>query len=269
MAEENAVAEGSGKFLTNKVGPLPLWVWLVAAVGIYWYLHKQQAGANAAAGGATIDPATGYAYGSAQDAQALQSLADQGTAPAGSSGSSGGTQAGGYTDNNAWGLAAVNYLVGLGVDPTTANQAVQNYLSSQTLTTAQQGDVNLAIQALGPPPTLPGPVATNPTPVTTPAGGGSGTGTGVTTPTVSHGKVDSVTNNTAVVSWQGTGASSWAVQIVGPGPLNGRKGTVNIPQASYSGLEAGHHYEVTVQPLISGKPAGTPGTIDILTTKGK
>jgi hypothetical protein len=73
--------------------------------------------------------------------------------------------------------------VGLGIDATTANQAVQNYLSSQPLTTAEQGDVNLAIQSLGPPPSLPGPVATNPSPITTP--GGSTTTTTSGTPTTS------------------------------------------------------------------------------------
>lgn len=273
MAEGDAVAEGTSgglKFLTQKVGPLPLGVWIIAAVGIWWYLNRKNSGTAA-----TIDPATGFPAGSPQDQQALQSLADQGST-AGSSGSEPSGPTGGYADNEAWGRAAINYLVGLGIDPTTANQAVQNYLSSQVLTSAQQGDVNLAIQALGPPPNLPGPVATNPPPVTTPpggGGGGSGGGGGgkppVTTPTVRNGKVDSVTNNTAVVSWQGTGASSWSTQIVGPGPINGRKGTVRIPQATYTGLEAGHDYTVTVQPLVSGKPAGTPGTIDIRTKGGK
>jgi hypothetical protein len=34
---------------------------------------------------------------------------------------------------------------------------------------------------------------------------------------------------------------------------HGHSATVRTPQATYSGLEAGHHYEVTVQPLLPGK----------------
>jgi hypothetical protein len=98
-------------------------------------------------------------------------------------------------------------------------------------------------------------------------GGGTSTATAAA-PTVSAGHVVSVKNNTAVVAWTGTGASQWKVQIVGPGAINGRTNTVGIPQASYSGLEAGHNYTVTVQPLVGGKPAGTPGQITFKTTTG-
>lgn len=178
-------AKGSLDFLTQKVGPLPLWVWLGAGVGIWYYFQRQQSASSSASQAAneqtdpagnigTIDPATGYVYGTPEDLAALAAN-NAGTTGTGSAGSSGTSGAQTYADNNAWGIAAVNYLVGLGIDAATANQAVQQYLSSQPLTTAQQGDVNLAIQALGPPPSLPGPTSTNPNPVTTP-------GTGTTPP---------------------------------------------------------------------------------------
>jgi hypothetical protein len=99
------------------------------------------------------------------------------------------------------------------------------------------------------------------------SGGGTSTAT-ATAPTVSGGHVVSVNNNRAVVAWTGTGASQWKVQIVGPGAINGHTATVGIPQASYSGLEAGHTYTVTVQPLVGGRPAGTPGQIVLKTTTG-
>jgi len=98
--------------------------------------------------------------------------------------------------------------------------------------------------------------------------GGGGTSTATAAPTVSGGHVVSVNNNRAVVAWTGSGASQWKVQIVGPGAINGHTSTVGIPQASYSGLEAGHTYTVTVQPLVGGKPDGTPGQIVFKTTTG-
>lgn len=175
-------AKGGLDFLKQKVGPLPVGVWLLAGIGIWWYLQRQQKSAAPASTAAnqetdpagnvgSIDPATGYVYGSPEDVAALAAN-NAGTAGAGPASSSSTPGAQSYADNNAWGIAAVNYLVGLGIDAATANQAVQLFLSSQPLTTAQQGDVNLAIQALGPPPTLPGPVSSNPPPVTTPPGGG-------------------------------------------------------------------------------------------------
>jgi len=184
MADTDSAAKGLD-FLKQKVGPLPLGVWLIAGVGVWWYMQRKQAAAASAsavpnqqtdpAGNiGTIDPATGYVYGTPEDTAALaaNNAGTTGTGSAGTSATSGGQT---YADNNAWGIAAINYLVGLGIDAATANQAVQNYLSSQPLTTAQQGDVNLAIQALGPPPSLPGPVATNPPPVVQPPGPGGGT----------------------------------------------------------------------------------------------
>jgi hypothetical protein len=283
------------EFLKQKVGPLPLFVWLGAGGAIWWYLQTKQSATTSASQAAnlqtdpagnigTIDPATGYVYGTPEDLAALAANnAGTSSSTTGAS-SSATTGAQTYADNNAWGEAAISYLVGLGIDGTTANQAVENYLTSQPLTSAQQGDVNLAITALGPPPTLPGPVSTNPTPVATNTGSSSGgttttsssTPTGTTTssststasatPTLSGGHVVSVTNNTAVIAWTMTGTSTAKVTISGPGKIDGQSNTVTIPQATYSGLEAGHTYDVTVQPLVNGQPAGKSGVITIKTT---
>lgn len=190
-AEDEAVTQGAQGakntfgFLSKKVGPLPLGVWLVAAVVIWWYFAKKNSAstAGASAGGqtdpagnvGTIDPATGYVYGTSEDQAALGQNSADDTSSINSGGT--GTTAGQYPDNNSWARAAINYLVGIGVDPTQANQAVENYITSQTLTTQEQGDVNLAIQGLGAPPDLPGPASTNPGQVVTPPGGGSGTST--------------------------------------------------------------------------------------------
>jgi len=182
-------SKNSLAFLTQKVGPLPLWVWLAAGGALWWYFQNKQSTATAAAANqqtdpagniGSIDPASGYVYGTPEDLAAL--AANNAGTGGGTAGQNATTGAQTYADNNAWGIAAVNYLVGLGIDGTTANQAVQNYLSSQPLTTAEQGDVNLAITALGAPPSLPGPVSTSPTPVTTPGGTTTGTPVSVAVP---------------------------------------------------------------------------------------
>jgi hypothetical protein len=91
---------------------------------------------------------------------------------------------------------------------------------------------------------------------------------GTAAPVLCCGHVVSVNNNEAVVTWDSTvEPGTWKVTIVGPGPINGRTNTVGIPQASYSGLEAGHTYTVTVQQLDSnGGPWGASGQIVFVTT---
>lgn len=188
MAEAEAtahVAKTAGKgfgALGQKVGPLPLYAWVGAFIVIWWYFQKKGSAStpsgqatDPAGNTGTIDPSTGFVYGSPQDQAALagQSVGaggGDGSPTSGTSGPGGSTIGGNYPDNQSWGRAAINYLVGLGVDPTASNEAIQQYLSSQSLTPSQQGEVNLAIQALGAPPTPPGPVGVTPPPVVTPPG---------------------------------------------------------------------------------------------------
>lgn len=200
-------ASQAGSFLTHKLGPLPMWAWIAAGVvGYLYYENRKTASTTATAATnqqtdpagniGSIDPATGYVYGTPED---LAALAANNAGTSSDSGSAGqGATTGGqmYADNNSWGIAAVNFLVGLGVDATTANQAIQLYLTSQPLTTAQQADVNLAIAKLGPPPSLPGPTTSNPPPVTTPPGG---------TTTVTVPKVTGLTASAAVTALTAVG----------------------------------------------------------------
>lgn len=265
MADADSVTKGAGNFLARKVGPLPLGIWLVAAAGIYYYYSRKQAGAAAGTGTSTpgsqtdpagnvgyIDPSTGYVYGSPEDTAALQQASQNSTSGSGASTSSSvGTT---YDTNDAWGRAAVNYLVGLGVDATTANQAITLYLSSQPLTANQQADVNLAIQALGAPPSLPGPANSNPPPVTTPPGGGSGGGGGGSggggggggTVTVPNVKGKSVSAADAAITAAGLvpGAHSTQTgtvngQTPGPGAKVAKGSTVDLSVAASSGGSGG------------------------------
>lgn len=256
MAETVDATEGGKKgldFLKHKVGPLPVAVWLVIGVGLILYFKSKQAGSASAsaipnqqtdpAGNVgSIDPATGYVYGTPEDTAALAAN-NAGTGDTGSSGqtsTSGGQK---YADNNTWGIAAINYLVGLGIDATSANQAITLYLSSQPLTTTQQGDVNLAIQALGSPPSLPGPVTGNPPPVTTPPGTGGGD-------TVTVPKVTGMTASAAKTALEAVGlkAGSWGAnggtQIVnsqtpGAGAKVAKGSTVDLGLAKPTGNGGG------------------------------
>lgn len=185
MAEAEPQADSVKSFMEfakKKVGPLPAGVWLVLLAGLVWYYQRQRAGTSAAtstpganqqtdpAGNVgSIDPATGYVYGTPEDKAALAANnADTGS----TDGSGSSTVAGTYADNQAWASAAINYLVGIGIDPTAANSAIEQFLASQPLTTQQQADVNSAIQRLGAPPSPPQP-GTAPSPIVTPPSAGT------------------------------------------------------------------------------------------------
>lgn len=177
MAEEQA-AKGGFDLVKTKLGPLPVGAWALIVGVVFYLVLRQQKTAKAGTGTATdaagnqgaIDPATGFVYGSPEDLASMHGVIGGGSG-GGTSGESGAPSTGAktYATNADWGRAAVNYLVGLGIDATVATQSIGQYLSSQTLSDTQQGNVNLAIQALGPPPQLPPPSQTNPNPVGTTA----------------------------------------------------------------------------------------------------
>jgi hypothetical protein len=114
MAEAPAGTKGKGlEFLKQKVGPLPLGVWLLGGLGAWYYFQRQQAASSTSAtpaGTATdpagntgiIDPLTGYVYDSPQDIAALQQqAADQAALSGATSGTAGGTSGGGTSGGGA------------------------------------------------------------------------------------------------------------------------------------------------------------------------
>lgn len=135
MAEpEPSGGSDSFGFLTHKVGPLQVWMWALIAVGAYyWYTH--------------------YGPGSSSTA----------TAPVATSADSGDSTpqpfyTGSQFKNNAqWEAAAVSYLTAESVPPTEASTALYNYLHGKPLNSQQQRDVNLAVEGIGPPPSIPPP----------------------------------------------------------------------------------------------------------------
>ena len=171
---------------------------LVAAGGILLYSYsrakKQSAAATAATAGANtgIDPATGYAYGSAEDAAALTAQSSY-ISPAGGGGSGSGTPSGAYpsgsfTSNAQWVQAVIQYgeQQGLLVDSGVGmSAALGRYISGEAVPPDQQALIDQAIAWQGYPPvagTNGYPPHVNTAPVVTPPTGGSGGGGGTTGP---------------------------------------------------------------------------------------
>lgn len=71
--------------------------------------------------------------------------------------------------------------------------------------------------------------------------------------------------NGATITWKSSKAADFKVTLSGPGPENGRTGTVTVPKAVFSGLEHGHTYSVKVQVLYDGQPAGKAGVVSFVT----
>jgi hypothetical protein len=235
--------------------------------------------ADPAGSAGTVDPATGYAYGSAEDQAAL---AAQGTAaPYDTSGLGtglggyyyglgGSTQAvppgpGNFADNAEWSQYALAYMTGtLNADPSAAGAALGAYLGGQPVTSGQRVLVEEAIAVAGHPPQA-GPGGYPPgIRLQAPHHGGPQPGG---EPRVWDARAVSVSRNRAEVAWKASGATSFRVTLHGPGRENGRTGTVRITRASYGGLEAGRAYEVTIEPLKAGRPSGSPATVTFTTRR--
>lgn len=260
-APEAKVPEGGGikAALGKKLGPLPAGVWIVIAVVIFYYVSKRQKGGaggqetDSAGNVGTIDPQTGYVYGSPEDRAALGSAAS-GLGTDTDTGTGGSTVSGGYADNNAWAVAAINYLVSIGVDAVSANAAITQFLASQKLTPQQQGEVNLAIQRIGPPPSPPEPGGSPPPIVTPPSSStyASNPPTGFTT--------TSVTASAVGLKWNAaTNAASYTVRWgTYPNALTGST-TVSTTAATAHGLKAGtlYHFSVQANPAKTGAPSAT------------
>lgn len=274
MAEEEAVSSTAGgamEFLKKKAGPFPVIVWLVLLGGAYLYLKNRSSSSTSAANAATganqqtdpagnvgsIDPATGYVYGTPED-QAAQAANDSSTGTGTSTGSTGSsTVAGNYADNNAWAEAAINYLVGIGIDPTSANSAIEQYLASQSLTTQQQADVNEAIQRIGAPPSPPQP-GTSPSPIVSPPSVGTAYATNPPTgltvsskaPTTIGLKWNSTVNATGYTISYGTtaAANTWSTTA------SGTSTSVTIGNLKASTL---YYFRVQATPAQSGAGAAT------------
>lgn len=133
----------------------------VLIFGIVWYRSKKNASASAAAGANTgVNPATGYPYGSAEDAAALAAQAAYIT-PTGGGGGGGsgafpsGGVGGAYVSNQQWSQAVIEYMTahGLVSDASALSEALGKYLTGQPVITAPMRSlIEQAIALSGFPP---------------------------------------------------------------------------------------------------------------------
>lgn len=153
-------------------------------LGIVWYRQKQLDANAVVIPEAEINPATGFPYGSAEDAEALTQQAGYISPPAtgGNTGGGSGYPSNiGYVNNGQWTQAVVDYMVGNGLveDPAQLSAALGRYISGAY---ASGNDISLiqqAIAAQGYPPVAspngypPSINTTNPTPGNPPPTGGT------------------------------------------------------------------------------------------------
>src|SRR5215469_6758719 len=154
----------------------------VGVIGIIFVIRRRNASSSAPSTGSTaagtstdpagnvgtIDPATGYVYGSAEDQQALagSGAGAYNTSGLGSGGlggyyyGPGGSTPqtppgpGNFADNAEWAQYAENYMIGtLNADAATVGNALGKYITGQPVDSTMQGIIEEAIAIAGMPPT--------------------------------------------------------------------------------------------------------------------
>lgn len=252
---EDAPAKAAGKglgFLGQKAGPLPIGVWLLAAAVIWWYTQKKTAGPGGTPGttGYATDPAgnvgvlnpeTGYVYGSPSDQAAIQANWGPSQEPAAATG---------FANDADWGNAALNFLLSMSIDPTTASAAISAYLAGQQLTADQQKLINEAIQSIGAPPKLPSTASTPTTPPPVPAPTGTGQVSRFPAPTGA--KVAGVTASSVSLQWNDTPGKDDAGKTVYPQSYTVRIWQLNNVVASETSVTAPNTRGTLTQTTVAG-----------------
>jgi hypothetical protein len=147
---------GSGKpsGLATKVGPFPLWVYMVVIIAaVYIYEKKKKAAATTPAAPSASGGTPG-GYGSAANG----APGDLGTGVSGPQTMleyALAANAGQATTNPQWEANAESVLVGQGYPYVQIQSALNQYLSGGVLSSIQQEIVNAAILAVGQPPSPP------------------------------------------------------------------------------------------------------------------
>lgn len=130
----------------------------VVIIGVVWYRSRAQSTDTSTAVDSAIDPATGYPYGSAEDNAALQAQAayqSSGNLGGSSDAYTGGQQPQGFASNDAWKVAADDYLINtVGLDGPAVSQALGKYLTGDDVVAggAEDNYIRQAIASKGYPP---------------------------------------------------------------------------------------------------------------------
>lgn len=257
-------------------------VFLLLLIVFYRQKKAHQAAATASAGANTgIDPATGFPYGSAEDAAAL---ANQGSyinptqpfAPGGG-GSGGGyptanTGPGNFTNNAQWAQYAEQYMYSNGqiTDLGPLSNAIGKYLAGQSTSADEHSLVNQAIAVAGYPPVA-GPNGMPPSFNTSPPGNTGGSGklpavTGIWGGSGMFNRVNGqLVNNYIDVGWNAV-AGAVKYHLKEHSAFGGREWDTTETSVHETGLTAPNadHY-VTVWAVDSAGRQGEPATIVVHT----
>lgn len=264
-------------FGSNVPKPLVIGGGAAIIIGGIFYYRKNQANAASqasvnAAGSSEIDPATGYPYGSAEDAAALSAQGDYQNPIQGAygfAGYGGGAAAnfgsgapGSFANNAEWAQFVENYEINnTGGDSAAVGNAIGKYISGQPLTTdAMVSLVQQAIAIGGYPPTSgpnghpPGyvtalPGSTIPPPISTAK---AGVITGL--------KQTAKTRTSFTVAWNATPASGGYTYMVKQ--INGKivkQGTTSSHSVNITGMHPAWSYNFS----IHGNPNGPGNSLHI------
>jgi len=239
----------------------------VVVLGVIVYYRQKQLGGGTAdvSEDAPINPATGYPYGSAEDAAALADQASYISPPASSGGGGSSVPASnvGYTSNGEWTQAAISYLTNNGAveDATQLSAALGKYITGAYADATQTGLIQQAIAAVGYPPiagTTGYPPSINKTPPTDPA---NPVPNNVTEVTGLH--VQSATTNSVTVAWTYKDLKPDYQQVILNGVPTGKNlyGTYTIYQ--FTGLKPKTKYNFQIlgyKNATPGKPAIVQGS---------
>lgn len=124
--------------LSKQVGPLPVGAWgivIVGALGMAYMFNKGQSGGGSSEEVLLAEPGVGTGGGQFiyDEPESVSPPAEEAT-------------------NAAWITKAWSQLVAKGNDPVVVGTALNKYISGDTLTSTEQGLVNMAIQLIGVPP---------------------------------------------------------------------------------------------------------------------
>lgn len=255
--------------------PKPIVIGVGSAIvigGIFYYRKNKEAAANQssvdAASSSEIDPATGYPYGSAEDAAALASQENyQSPSGYGYTGYAGGSGAvpfgsgapGSFTNNAEWAQFVEAYEINnMGADGAAVGNAIGKYISGQPLINDAMVSIVQSAIAIGGYPPVSGPnghppgYITAPLPKPTPTATKAGAVTGL--------KVTHKTRTSFTVAWNATSApQGYTYMVLQLNKKMVKQGTTSSHSVTISGMHPGWEYNFS----IHGNPNGPGNAIHI------
>lgn len=238
-------------------------------VGIIWYRQKKLAEATPTTTQAEIDPATGYPYGSPEDAAALADQNGYVSPPAnsGGGGSSIPNSNVGYTSNSQWQQAVIETMTNNGTlsDPTAMSAALGKYLTGAYVApddATSNSLIQQAIAAEGYPPVA----GSNGYPPSINRNAPAGPPSQQNNVTVVTGlRASKSTKNSITVTWAYTGQKpDRQVAYLNGVPVHDLYATYTT--YAFTGLKPSTAYNLQIRGF-KNEVAGTPAIVKASTTK--